>query len=58
MKKSILVFALAAVFSVSVLADGDVPTGNKTCQNCLVATQQQPMEKPLIVKFFEILGWF
>jgi hypothetical protein len=46
MKKILCVMGLSVLLSLSVLADGDIPTGGKTCtansaNNCLVNPDAQ-----------------
>jgi hypothetical protein len=42
MKKILCIIGLSVVFSMSVLADGEIPTGGKTCTtNCLANPDTQ-----------------
>ncbi|HEY0457835.1 MAG TPA: hypothetical protein VGC97_01715 [Pyrinomonadaceae bacterium] len=49
MKSTIKLFLVVCLFSSVVLADGEMPTGNRTCPNgattCFAATSTTPEEE-------------
>jgi hypothetical protein len=60
MKKITMTIVLMTVLSASILADGEMHTGGRSCpQNttCLVAQSEQQIEKPFYIKLFEFLGF-
>jgi hypothetical protein len=54
-KKITLIIALAIVFNLGVLADGDQHTGGRSCVPTSTQSCIAPIEEPIIVKIINFL---